>query len=352
MGTGGRNAMAGPVFYSDKFKTASRAFPKYYDGKFFSYEWMRGFIMVNTLDKEGNLVSMERFMPSYKFNNPMDMEFADNGDLYMLEYGSGWFTANDDARLIRIEYNGGNRKPQIMMAANQMGGAVPFNLKITSKGTLDADNDILKYSWKVTSKDGFAKVINTQDADLTLTKKGIYLVTLIVNDGKGGISTQSMEITAGNEPPSLHLEMPKSNRSFYVANKSFSYQIKVEDKEDGTLENGIDPEQVAVNIDYLAEGFDKNVIAMGHRSADANAAFVKGKKLIEASDCMACHSKEKKSIGPSYMDVSTKYKGDGSALEKLTKKIIVGGSGVWGETAMAGHPQLSTADASEMVKYI
>ena len=31
----------------------------------------------------------------------------------MLEYGSGWFTQNDDARLVRIEYNGGNRKPVV-----------------------------------------------------------------------------------------------------------------------------------------------------------------------------------------------------------------------------------------------
>ena len=77
---------------------------------------MRGWIMSVTLDKDGNYVSMERFMPSYKFSNPMDMEFAENGDLYMLEYGSGWFTGNDDARLIRIEFNAGNRKPSIELA--------------------------------------------------------------------------------------------------------------------------------------------------------------------------------------------------------------------------------------------
>jgi cytochrome c len=181
---------------------------------------------------------------------------------------------------------------------------------------------------------------------------GTYKVTLTVNDGKGGVNSQAMEITAGNEPPILSLEMPKSNKSFYVANKSFPYEIKVKDKEDGELEKGIAAENVAVNIDYLEEGFDKNMIAMGHRSADASAAYATGKKLIEASDCMACHSKEKKSIGPSYRDVSNKYKGDSKALEMLTKKVISGGSGVWGETAMAGHPQLSTADASEMVKYI
>lgn len=352
VGNGGRNAMAGPVFYSDEFKNATRAFPKYYNGKFLAYEWMRGWIMAVTMDKEGNFESMERFMPSYKFSNPMDMEFAENGDLYMLEYGSGWFTANDDARLIRIEYNGGNRKPQIKMVANQMGGAVPFNLKLSSKGTFDADGDILKYTWKITSKNGFSKTVNTPEANLTLSKIGVYKATLTVNDGKGASNSQSMEIAVGNEPPVLSLEMPKSNKTFFVPNKSFNYEIKVTDKEDGTLGKGIHEEQVAVNIDYLPEGYDKIQIAQGHRSADANALFATGKKLIDGSDCAACHSKEKKSIGPSYKEVASKYKGDGTALERLTKKVISGGSGVWGETAMAGHPQLSANDAAEMVKYI
>ena len=266
---------------------------------------MRGWIMAVTMDKEGNLKSMERFMPSYKFSNPMDMEFAQNGDLYMLEYGSGWFTANDDARLIRIEYNGGNRKPAIQMAANQMGGALPFKLRLDSKGTKDADGDTLTYSWKISSKNGFNKVITTASADVTLTKAGIYNVTLTVPDGKGGISTQAMEVSAGNEPPVLSFDLPKSNKTFFFPNKSFDYEVKVKDKEDGSLENGkIKPEQVAVNIDYLAEGFDKIAIAQGHRSADASTGLVKGKKLIDASDCQACHSMDKKSVGPTYREVA------------------------------------------------
>lgn len=352
VGAGGRNAMAGPVFYTDQFSKATRAFPAYYDSKLLAYEWMRGWIMAVTMDSVGNYKSMERFMPSYKFSNPMDMEFADNGDLYMLEYGSGWFTANDDARLIRIEYNGGNRKPQIQVAANQMGGSAPFALKLSAKGTADADGDALTYAWRISSKNGFSKVINTPDANLTLTKTGLYKATLTVNDGKGGINTQSMEVTVGNEPPVLSLNMPKSNRTFYAANKPFQYDIKVKDKEDGTLGKGIDPEQVAVNIDYLAEGYDKIAIAQGHRSADASAVFTAGKRLIEASDCKSCHSVEKKSVGPAYREVAMKYKGQNTALERLTKKVIAGGAGVWGETPMSAHPQLSTADASEMVKYI
>lgn len=352
VGAGGRNAMAGPVFYSEDFKGAERAFPRYYDGKFLAYEWMRGWIMSITMDEDGNLKEMERFMPSYRFSNPMDMEFAANGDLYMLEYGSGWFTANDDARLIRIEYNGGNRKPEIQMVANQMGGAVPFELQLSAAGTRDADADELAYTWEITSANDFSRTLNTSEADLTLSEIGVYQVKLTVDDGNGGVNTQTMEVVAGNEPPVLSLEMPNSNKSFYVPNTELDYEIKVNDKEDGNLDMGIDPEQVAVNIDYLPEGFDQIQIAQGHRAADASAQFAVGKKLIDGSDCFACHKKQEKSIGPSYWDIATKYKGDDAALENLAGKVISGGSGVWGETAMAGHPQLSSDEAAEMVKYI
>src|SRR5215208_3491607 len=79
---GGRTAMAGPVFYRDDFRGAARPFPQYYDGKFLAYDWMRGWIMAVTMDANGDLASMERFMPSYKFSNPIDLAFAPSGDLY------------------------------------------------------------------------------------------------------------------------------------------------------------------------------------------------------------------------------------------------------------------------------
>lgn len=53
-----------------------------------------------------------------------------------------------------------------------------------------------------------------------------------------------------------------------------------------------------------------------------------------------------------YIDVAKKYQDDPKAVDYLVKKIITGGGGVWGETAMAAHPQLSEKDATEIVKYI
>ncbi|MCF6403081.1 ThuA domain-containing protein [Chitinophaga filiformis] len=353
LGSGGRSAMAGPVFYSDDFKKAARAFPKYYDGKLLIYEWMRGWIMAVTLDKEGNYVSMERFMPSYKFSNPMDMEFADNGDLYMLEYGSGWFSANDDARLIRIEYNGGNRKPLIQMLTDKSGGAIPLQINLSANGTTDPDGDTLKYLWKITSKNGFAKTIAGPDAGIMLSKPGLYKATLTVSDDKGGIATQSMELTAGNEAPDVRFEIGRNNRSFFTAGKTYNYKVHVKDKEDGTLAGGkVKPADILVNIDYVASGQDIPAVPAGHKAPVAGSDYAKGLKLLNASDCRSCHSDYKKSIGPAYFAVAKKYQGNSNVLEKLVKKTIAGGKGVWGDVPMSAHPQLSADDAAEMIKYI
>ena len=61
---------------------------------------------------------------------------------------------------------------------------------------------------------------------------------------------------------------------------------------------------------------------------------------------------DKTSVGPSFIAVSEKYKNDQAAVHKLADKVISGGSGVWGEHAMAAHPTISQQDAETIVKYI
>ena len=61
---------------------------------------------------------------------------------------------------------------------------------------------------------------------------------------------------------------------------------------------------------------------------------------------------DKKSVGPSYLDIAKKYRNNLPEQERIAKKIITGGSGVWGEHAMSAHPQLSEQDAALMVDYI
>jgi cytochrome c len=353
MGTGGRTAMAGPVYHASEFPDSERAFPEYYDGKLFIYEWMRGWIITVTMNEEGDYVDMERFMPSYKFSNPMDMQFGPEGDLYVLEYGTGWFVPNDDARLVRIEYNGGNRKPQIQIAADKTKGAIPLTVTFDTEGTQDFDRDPLTYEWKVLSSSG-SPVASSEEKNpvFTLDKPGVYNARLTVTDDKGERAISEMELIAGNEPASLSFNIVGGNESFFFEGVPFNYEVKVEDKEDGTLENGISPNEVAVTIDYLQEGFDKVEIAQGHKMANESVAAAAGLNLMADSDCKACHQMDTKSAGPSFKAIAAKYSGDPKAVDYLSDKVINGGSGVWGEIAMAAHPQLSKSDAENMVKYI
>lgn len=80
--------------------------------------------------------------------------------------------------------------------------------------------------------------------------------------------------------------------------------------------------------------------------------YEKGMKLIEMSDCLACHKVEDKLVGPSYQDVAGKYEFNDKNVDYLAQKIIKGGSGVWGQIPMSPHPDLKVADAKEMAKYI
>mgnify|MGYP002629423330 FL=1 len=103
-----------------------------------------------------------------------------------------------------------------------------------------------------------------------------------------------------------------------------------------------------VSIDFL-EGYDKNMVAQGHQRNIANA---NGRKLMDKTDCKACHQVATKSIGPSFKDIATKYPKTRRNIADLSEKIINGGGGVWGETAMAAHPSLDKDEVKLMVRYI
>ena len=99
--TGGRTAMAGPV-YRGSTNSGPQGFPAYFEGKLFMFEWMRHKVFVVTMDEDGDYAYMENFLPSTEFSRPMDMAFANDGTLFLLEYGEQWTARNPDARLSRI----------------------------------------------------------------------------------------------------------------------------------------------------------------------------------------------------------------------------------------------------------
>jgi len=75
--------------------------------------------------------------------------------------------------------------------------------------------------------------------------------------------------------------------------------------------------------------------------------------LAKKSGCTNCHAIDKKIVGPAWMDVSKKYKGDAGAEAKLVAKVSKGGTGVWGFMPMpANSPRVSDADIKELVGFV
>jgi cytochrome c len=104
---------------------------------------------------------------------------------------------------------------------------------------------------------------------------------------------------------------------------------------------------VHVTAEYLPDGVSTAATAVSPRPSP-NA----GRAAVEASDCLACHHVDSKSIGPAFTAVAKKYRGDSLATSRLVRKIRSGGSGVWGNVVMPPHPQLSEAQAGQIVAYV
>ncbi len=77
-----------------------------------------------------------------------------------------------------------------------------------------------------------------------------------------------------------------------------------------------------------------------------------GAKLIGKTTCLACHTTQQKSIGPSYKEVARKYATDPEARDKLARKILTGGQGAWGIVPMPPHPQHNIEETQQMVDAI
>jgi glucose/arabinose dehydrogenase/cytochrome c551/c552 len=332
LASGGRNAMAGPVYYCDQFPKKT-SLPAYYNGKLFIYDWIRQWIKVVHVDNDNQI---EPFLEDYNFANIIDMEVAHTGEIYILEYGKGWFSKNSDSGLSKVVYNSGNRAPKIIeMKIDNASGLVPLSVTAVVNAS-DPENDRLKYEWKIGPD-----VIKTDQPTLKHTINDIVHMPLIctVIDEKGNKTTSDAYIiNTGNAIPKIEVSI-SGNQSMYFPKDNRAYKVKISDDTD-LIEQNILVEQIMsiYNDEYI-----------GHVSGSESSV---AEKLMSSSDCLSCHKKDTVSIGPSYVAIAERYKDKNYAQNYLAEKIRIGGSGNWGEGAMAAHPGISEAESMQITEWI
>src|SRR6185312_3395966 len=210
---------------------------------------------------------------------------------YLLEYGSGWFSKNKDAGLARVDYNVGNRAPEVNgITASKLYGKLPLQVTFTASAS-DPENDKLTYVWNLGN--GVKKHTALPKLIYTYTRKANYNVSVEVSDEQGAATTSKVvTILAGNDSPGL-----------------------------------------------------KNKLAL----EKANSA---GKVLMLSLDCKSCHKVGEKSVGPSFTDVARKYRKSTATIAKLTQKIMKGGHGNWGDVDMPAHPALKPEEAKKILNWV
>ena len=349
LGSGGRCAVGGPVFRRANFAaSAKRVYPSYFEGKWIVTDCVRAWITVLTPNADHTrITNAEILLANEKSAQPLDLDFGPSGDLYVMEYDP----RGPQGRLSKIEYNGGNRAPRVIASVDRRAGAAPLRVTLSAEGTVDDDRDPLRYEWIVQPKGAEApQRFTTANPSLTLTQPGVYTATLRATDPKGATGTAQVTIVAGNEPPHVALDITRGNRSFYFPNSSVDYRLTVSDREDGRRADG---DAAHVTLDYIPAGMTPTELASSRElPLDASLRHTRALAIIAKSDCNACHTLDRKLVGPAFRDVATRSAGQAGALVRIAQKIVTGGSGIYGDVAMPAHPSLTPAQATALAQYV
>lgn len=320
MGKGGRNAMAGPVFYHDpkrKFNLLSPAD----DHTLLTYDWVRGKIWKAKLGEGEKLVSLEVLDEGHK--HPMDMEMANDGTLWLLDYGTDWWF-NKNGKIIRILPKSENRSPEISIAA-VAGKDRTFSIQSAA----DPDNDPVTVTWWITT--GATERKLGSGSTVTVPVGEGTEIRAVASDGKSPNAIARISLIQEVAAPELKLKLAGDPKTLTFG-ESLGFEITSDTTPDAT--------KAIVRARYIpATGHDAGGPQL---SQEVNAQ-------VTANLCLACHQVDHPSVGPKYLDVALKYRDRPDAVAHLKAKLKSGGAGAWGEVPMPPQIALKDADADSII---
>lgn len=356
LGSGGRNAMAGPVFHRDLH---GKHWPSYFDQVVTFYDWSRSSIFLVRLDEDQRLVTLNRFLKDLELHHPIDMRLGPDGWLYILEYGSTWWF-NKDGRLRRVRFGGYNRRPRARASASPESGSVPLQVSFSSDGSVDPDGAELTYQWNF----GDGKKSNASSPTHEFQAPGLYRVQLAVTDAGGKSSTSSIDVLAGNTAPTVSLALDPETGNTFSWGAAVRYNVEVRDVEDGDKSRGHlveispgAPGKLRVTAQYLPNGrpSDNEESQPNPLLGNMNPQH-KGTPLLLEQGCTACHHGTRTSTGPAFEQIAQRFaesnRSREEAVARLSDRVQRGSVGSWGDTAMPAYAHVPRHQIEHMVDAI
>lgn len=228
----GRTLIAGAVYRPPAGAAFAR--PSRDRGGLLLTEWTRDLLLMAQVNARGELVALERLLPSATFRRPIDVEVGADGAIYVLEYGSSFWGDNADAALSRIEYSErGALSPVAEASATPLAGAAPLHVEFSAAGSRRAGSArrLVDYAWDFDG-DG-ARDASGVTAAWDYTEPGVYSASLIVTDDQGRRSYPFvLRVAVGNLPPTVQILEPTDGHRA-TAGSTLVLRGRASDTEDG-----------------------------------------------------------------------------------------------------------------------
>jgi len=210
-GSGGA-VLGGPTYPSGPF-------PDSYDGDIFFADYVQGFI--RTLEPSGQ-------GPAATFATAwsgVDLDLTPDGDLAYAAFGNG---SSGTGSIEKIVYTPTNRTPIATIGTDRTDGPAPLTVAFDGSASRDPDGDPFTFSWSF----GDGTPNSSQAAPShTYANPGTYTVTLTVRDNRGGVDSETVQISAGNTPPDARVRGDTS----YRGGEGFSLQGSATDPQQGSI---------------------------------------------------------------------------------------------------------------------
>lgn len=153
--------------------------------------------------------------------------------------------------------------------------------------------------------------------------------------------------SGGNDGlPSVKFTAPK-NDSTYNWNTMVNYHIVASYQGKSTQYRELPSNQVLLTATYVPD-----LSKIAGNPASAVGATPAGLLDIIRSNCMGCHEFKAKAMGPSFAAIAGRYPESQGAVDLLSRNILKGSAGAWGQESMPPHAELTEDQAHAVVLWI
>jgi cytochrome c len=172
-------------------------------------------------------------------------------------------------------------------------------------------------------------------------------VITVVSAFRLGVSSEENVAPQENSAPVVKIIAPGHN-STAAPGTQIRFEITVSDREDGESRyDEINTKEVMLRVKYVTDSS-----ALDAARGQIIERDPPGLASMRSSNCFNCHNFDTRSIGPAFTEIRKRYEPTAANMALLEKRVLEGSTGVWGETIMPTHAELSTGQIHHIIEWI